>query len=992
MANDEYDKVELPAIQTLQALGWSYISGLELSPENENKERHSFRDVILEKRLTNSLKKINPWINDDNIRKIIYDLTRKPYTNLLEANEAIWNNIVKYISVSQDLGKGNQNQTVKIIDFDNIENNDFLVTNQFKIDGGYGNIIPDLILFINGLPIGVIECKSPYTSSDPIEAGIEQLRRYANLRGQGDEGCEKLFHFNQLMISTSGAIAKVGTISSNIEHYLEWKDPYPYRIEDIKDNSQTILLHGLCDRKNILDIIQNFTVFENDNNRKIKKIPRYQQYRGVLKTIERLKTGTTKQEKSGVIWHTQGSGKSLTMLFLTFKIRRDKELSGYKLVFLTDRKDLDRQLSSTFSNVDGETVNRAASVNKLRELLSNDASDLITSTIQKFQENSTDGVYPLLNASDKVIILADEAHRTQYGGLGAAINQALPNAPKIAFTGTPLIKTQKTNNEFGSYIDTYTIEQAVNDGATVQIVYEGREAKLKVTGDSLDILFDEYFSDKSDEEKAEIKKKFGTQRAILEAPQRIRHVCIDIIKHFEEHIKPNGFKAMIVTASRNAAIIYKQMLDELNARESAVIISGKHNDETKYHPYTDSIKHEKQIKDFKKPFGDGEKQSNLSFLIVKDMLLTGFDAPICQAMYIDRMLSDHNLLQAIARVNRTAEGKSRGFIVDYFGLSDYLTEALEVFSSDDIQGALKELKDEIPLLKNAHTRVISHFKGIDLKDTEKCVLELKNEEKRHNFQSDFLKFSKQMDVVLPSKQALPFISDLKALGKIALGASRLYRDNQISVTSSGEKVRKLIEEHVYSLGIDPKIKPVELFDIDFKKKVDEHKSDQAKASEIEYAIKHHISIKLEEDPVYYKSLAAKLEELISKFGERWNDLQKSLFEFYDNIEINKDNKAKDLGLNTIEYAFYGILMEVLSKEETLIDEQTHLEVLEIVKELVKFIDEATQIIDFFKKQDEQKEIRRKIRQAIFDKEWGTPAIVKAVSEEFMSIAKKHFND
>ncbi|MBN8646747.1 MAG: HsdR family type I site-specific deoxyribonuclease [Caulobacterales bacterium] len=994
MANDEADIVETPALKLLQSLGWKYIEGNKLSPELlpvELRERNSFKDVILENRLAAAIKRINPWISEENQRKIIHDFTKRQFTNTFEANQTIWNEIVSYLSIAQDLGSGNKGQTVKIIDFDNIENNEFLCCNQFKVQGLTQNIIPDIVLFVNGLPLVVIECKSPY-ATNPLEAGIDQLRRYANIRDpSNNEGCEKLFHYNSMMVSTFGNGAAVGTISSRMEHYLEWKDPYPFVVDDENKTSQKVLITGLFSRGNFLDILQNFTIFEPVDGRIIKKIARYQQFRGVLKTIERLKSGTNRKDKSGVIWHTQGSGKSLTMVFLTVKLRRDPELRNYKLVFLTDRTQLDKQLTDTFSGAQSETIYHAKSVKDLRALLQKDSSDIITAMVQKFQESSEDGGFPLLNASDKIIVLADEAHRTQYGNLGAAINQALPNAPKIAFTGTPLIKTQKTNNEFGSYIDTYTIEQAVKDGATVQILYEGREAKLKVTGDSLDALFDEYFGDKSKEEQAAIKKKYGNAQAILEAPQRIRRVCIDILKHYREHILPNGFKAMIVTSSRNAAIVFKQMLDEeINAPESAVIISGKHNDAPKYLPFTDATKQKQQIEDFKKPYGTGKNQSNLGILIVKDMLLTGFDAPICQVMYLDRKLTDHNLLQAIARVNRTAAKKQRGFIVDYYGLSDYLTEALEMFSSDDLSGALIELKNEIPHLKAAHTRAMAHFKSLDINDTEECILLLADEQKRHDFQSDFLKFSKQMEIVLPDKAALPFVADLKILGKIAIGARNRYRDNQLNISGAGEKVKKLIEEHIYALGIDPKIAPVDLLAKDFKEKLNEHKSAKSKASEIENAIKHHISIKLDEDPEYYKSLSNRLEEIIAKAGEKWEILVQMLLEFGDDIEKKHQEAAQDLGLNQTELSFYNILMSELSKANESIDEETHQRVKDVVSELVKMMETATQIIGFFEKEDEQKEVRRNIKRTILDQPFGTIELVKAITDRFMELAKVKF--
>jgi type I restriction enzyme R subunit len=407
MASDELDKVELPALEQLQSLRWTYIEGSKLSPD-ESDERSSLKDVVLEKRLTTSLKRINPWINDENLRKVIRELTKTLYSNLVEANQGIWTHINQCISVMQDLGKGNKGQTVHIIDFEHPENNEFLCTNQFKVSGVNQNIIPDIILFVNGLPLAVLECKSPYITN-PMEAGINQLLRYANRRApENDEGAEKLFHYNLMMVSTHRDKARVGTITSRMEHYLEWKDPYPLTVEQVgsAEGSQDVLIAGLFTKANFLDILQNFTVFEPVDGRVIKKIPRYQQFRAVHKTIERLRTGTTAKDKSGVIWHTQGSGKSLTMVFLSIKMRRDANLRDYKLVFLTDRTQLDNQLTSTFTNTQGETIHHANSVKDLKEFLAKDSSDIVTAMVQKFQENADDLEFPVLNESDKIIVVA----------------------------------------------------------------------------------------------------------------------------------------------------------------------------------------------------------------------------------------------------------------------------------------------------------------------------------------------------------------------------------------------------------------------------------------------------------------------------------------------------------------------------------------------------------------------------------------------------------
>ena len=601
MSQPEFIYVEQPALDQLQSNGWSYKDGREIAPDKSN-IRSSFKEVVLTPNLEQAIQRINPWISEENLRKIVRDITLIQTSTLMEANQWVWERITQYFSVEQDLGKGRRGQTVKLIDFENIKNNEFLCINQFKVQGLTQNIIPDIILFVNGLPLGVIECKSPY-ATDPMEKGITQLLRYANLRNsENNEGCQKLFNYNQVMISSHRDGAKVGTISSLYEYYLEWKDPFPTDKSELGENpnSQKVLIEGLLKPKKFLDIIQNFIIFEVEEGRTIKKIARYQQFRAVQKTIFRLKSSGDRKQKGGVIWHTQGSGKSLTMVFLTQKIRRDPLLRDYKLVFLTDRTQLDEQLTKTFQGAQGETVLNAKSVSDLKELLRKDSSDLITSTIQKLEEDDLD--FACLNNSDRIIVLTDEAHRTQYGTLGAAINTALPNAPKIAFTGTPLISSQKTVNEFGAYIDQYTIEQAVADGATLQILYEGREAITKVTGDSLDALFERYFKDKTPEEKNAIKKKYGTQRAVLEAPKRIEWVALDLVEHYREKIMPNGFKVMIVTSSREAAVTYKKKLDEIpDAPDSAVIISGDHNDPPEMVQWTNKTEHQKAIENFKNP-------------------------------------------------------------------------------------------------------------------------------------------------------------------------------------------------------------------------------------------------------------------------------------------------------------------------------------------------------------------------------------------------------
>jgi type I restriction enzyme R subunit len=998
MDQDELDKAELPAIAQLQQLGWKYVHGTQLTPEAG--ARAYQRDVVLINHLESAIKHINPWISDENLRKVSREITHPVCTGLMEYNHSFYTTLVNYLSVEQDLGKGRKGQTVKIIDFDNIDNNEFICTSQFKVEGINQNIIPDILCFVNGLPLAVIECKSPYITN-PIAEGINQLRRYANLRyPHADlskcEGADKLFWYNQLMVSSCRDQAKVGTISSGGQHYGDWKDAYPFtddELDGVDTTAQQRLLAGLFNKVSFLDIIQNFIIFEPIEGKLIKKVARYQQFRAVNKVIERLKTGETRKDKSGIVWHTQGSGKSLTMVMLAVKMRRDPVLQQYKLVFITDRTQLDEQLSSTFRDAQGETVYNADSVASLKTLLKKDSSDLVTAMVQKFQDAEKEGGFTDLNPSDKIIVLADEAHRTQFGGLAMVINAALPNAPKVGFTGTPLLKTQKMSNAFGGYIDQYKINEAVEDGATVRLLYEGREVKTDVSGESLDKLFDEYFSEYTEEQQQEIKKKYGVERAVREAPARIRWVCIDLLKHYREHIQPDGLKAMIVTGSRHAAALYKKTLDELGAPPSEVIISGDHNDPAELAQYTDKVHQKKAIADFTKPL----KENPTAFLIVKDMLLTGFDAPIAQVMYIDRKLQDHTLMQAIARVNRTYAGKSCGFIVDYHGLSEYLIEALELFSSEDVDGAYQSLKDEIPKLKATHTVAMGFFKDAlsrtKVRDIDLCVIALKEDEVRGQFEIAFKRFAKQMNIILPDVGASPFVPDLKFLGKVHNAARNRYRDEGLDLSGVGEKVRRLVDEHILSTGVDPKIPPIDLLAANFKEILNEVKSDESKASEIESAIKHHITVNLEDDPEYYKALSLKLKDIILKNAGKWEQQLEFLLEMVDTIEVNHKKAADDIGLSETEYAFYNILMAEVTaiQGSDVVDAVTFDEIKFTTQTLVDTFNEATQIVDFFSKLDEVKRMKKEIKRAILDQSFGDPRLVKVVQERFMKLGENKFS-
>ncbi|WP_232787113.1 type I restriction endonuclease subunit R [Planococcus sp. MB-3u-03] len=665
----EMTEVEVPLIEQLQSYGYTYLTGAEI---DDRKERRATGSFVLEKRFVQAVRKLNPWINESNLDKILGEFTIIAEPDDFVANQSVHNKLFGHgLVAQQDLGTGKKSHTVQLFDFEQIENNDFLVVNQIRYENAKGTIKPDVVLYINGLPLVVIECKSPKLKWDKqLPEGVKQFNRY-------QETHPKLFWYNQMLIVTSRDRARIGTIGARPQHYGLWKDPYPLTIEEVgSERPQDILVAATLRKEAVLDLMWNFIVYDG----KVKKLARYQQYRAVNKTIERMLTEHKPENRGGVVWHTQGSGKSLTMVFLAMKLRRLKELENPMLVIVTDRQDLDNQITKTFNNCNFPNPTQARSVTDLQQQLSKGPGTTIMTLIQKFQGAEEDGTgFPIVSKSSNIIVMTDESHRSQYKGLALNMRKALPNASFIAFTGTPIDqKKRSTTGKFGSYIDKYTIEQAVADGATVPIMYESRLPQLQVKGETLDELFKRVFHEYDEDGRERIKQKYVNEELVLTSPDRMEQIAIDLVQHFEQHILVNGYKAQVVAVSRAAAVKYKELIDLYAGGnfEAAVIFSAGQNDVKEMREYHITKQEEKDlIERFKKPF----HEDKLAMLIVCDKLLTGFDAPIEQVMYLDRPLREHNLLQAVARTNRKYdENKHYGLIVDYFGVSRFLDEALEI--------------------------------------------------------------------------------------------------------------------------------------------------------------------------------------------------------------------------------------------------------------------------------------------------------------------------
>jgi type I restriction enzyme, R subunit len=979
----EENLVEIPAVERFQKLGWTYHA-----PDLLDFERSSYHEVILAKRLGAALQKLNPWISDENVQKAIRAVTHVQATSLIEANEKLHTILTYGISLEQDRGDGRRNYPVHFIDFDRPWENDLIVTRQFKVKGSKKHVIADVVLFVNGIPLVIIEAKSPTLGEKWLPEAVDQLLRYQEVGdGFNGMGAPRLFETAQVLVVTCLEQARYGTILTPQRYYFGWKVPYPLSADDLKKelgktpNRQELLMYGLLTPENLLDIVRNFIAFERDpkTGRTVKKLCRYQQYAAVNKALDRARTVKKPSERGGVVWHTQGSGKSLTMLWLALKLRRDPLHDNPTLVIVTDRIDLDEQITGTFQRCGFPNPVEAESVRHLNELLTGPPGLTVLTTVQKFQqlgEGSGNGSrrvdrgeFPVLSTATNIFVLADEAHRTQYGGLAASMRQALPNAAFLGFTGTPIDKQDRsTLTTFGPYIDTYTIEQSVADGATVPIFYESRLPELRIVGQSLDKIFDHVFADRTPEEREAIKKRYGTEEAIAGAPKRIEAICLDLIDHFTKFIYPNGFKAQIVTPTRDAAVTYKETLDKLNAPQSAIVISGSNDDKE------DLVRWHSSGEAKKKTIGRFLKEDDpLAILVVCDMLLTGFDAPVEQVMYLDSSLKEHSLLQAIARVNRPCgDKKTYGLIVDYWGVSEALQEALAIFSPTDIKGALNPKGDELPRLQARHAAVLRFFQKVrDKNDLDQCVAVLEPEDTRAEFEAAFRRFAQSMDMVMPDPKALPYYADVKWLGKVRQTARARFQDTRMDISDCGEKVRKLIEEAIVAEGIEILVQKVSLLSKEFDEKVDALKSDEAKASEMEHAIRAEIHVRLEENPAFYTSLKEQLERIIEDRKASRIEQAKQL-ELLKSLIVDLKNEAgaaEKLGLSENGFAIFGVLAKG--------PEATGDKVSETVaswgtddsrKELASLIEEAVEpfidLVDWIHKADIERQLRQQVKRQL----------------------------
>ena len=1050
-AVSEYSEVEQPFLQQLAAQGWTVVDqGCAAIPQNPATSlRTSFREWLLPGVFDAAVRRINttpnghPWLADRQLDDLRNQLLRQPNRTLLEANEAVQALLLK-AQVDMNEATGERDPVVRLIDFQHPENNQFHAINQFRIDtpGCVRQfIIPDIVLFVNGIPLAVVECKKgSETCANPMQEAFVQLQRYMRKRVDTalaglKEGEPRLFHSNLLLIRSSGTAADYGCITSGEEHFYAWKTLHPQSDAGLEGmNAQQQLVAGMLTQHNLLQILRTSAVFmDTDGGPRIKVVCRYQQFRAAHKITQRLRDGVTAMERSGVVWHTQGSGKSLTMVFLARMLRASSDLNDYKIILVNDRTDLEDQLCNTATLIGGR-VRVIDTRHGLRQHLASDSSDINMVMVHKFQEHKETlsnkvaealGTYlampagktfGVVNTSERIVLLIDEAHRTQSSDLGNNLFEAFPNATRLAFTGTPLLTERhgekKTHKRFGEYIDTYRLLDSVNDGATLQILYEGKTADSALNEKSaFDEKFDDLFKNRSEDELLAIKKKYGATGDILEAENRIHAIAKDLVKHYIDNILPNGFKAQVVCHSKLACVRYQNgiraalaervaleqgqvqpdvnLIARLQFLKTAVVISSDGTNEAAFitHARKEAAR-VKAVDNFCKGFDlhDPDKASTgIAFLIVCDMLLTGFDAPIEQVMYIDKRLREHTLLQAIARTNRVKKGKTRGYIVDYIGLANHLTDALTLYAASDemqeLHDGLQNITSELPVLEERYQRLLQHFDAMGVQDMKAfttgatphlegsaavvhaAVKALKDEKKRADFEVYLKKFLMSLDIILPHTSAQPYRVPANRFSYILQVAKERYKDASLDLGDAGEKVKALINEHLISLGINPKVQPVELLAPDFLEKLAAHSggNSEAKASEMEHAIRKHCTVHHDEDPAFFRSLSAKVDALIEKHQDQWDLLADKLCELRGEAMTGRQ-KGED-GMSQEATTFYAHIIQVGFDGGTL-EPHDKTAFKALMEASVDILQSTIGSIDFWQNPDKQKRVRSLIKTEI----------------------------
>ncbi len=968
---------QIPALRTLQQLGFSYLSPEECAVERKGR----FGRILLESVLTGQLRRLNKIsfkrrevpFSEENITKAIEALRDIPFEGLVRTSEKVYDLLTLGKSLDQTINGETKGFTLRYIDWQNPHNNSFHVAAEFEVEriGSKETRRPDIVCFVNGIPFVIIECKRP-DEKDSLQKAINQ-----NIRNWQEDEIPHLFTYCQLALALNKNDGSYGTTGTPIKFWAKWREMQdasvqvrsvvnsPLRgeehaklfkgafafaregfeeqmFDDREPTAQDHLLWNLCRPERLIELTRQFILY--DEGGAVKKIARYQQYFSIKATLDRVRQRDVQgRRKGGVIWQTQGSGKSLSMVLLGKALALDEQISNPRIVIVTDRIDLDEQITKTFYQC-GKEPKQARTGAELIELLKDERVSVITTVLFKF-ETAARAVKELSRLKDDIFVLVDESHRSQYGEANIKMQQALPGACYIGFTGTPLMKEEKsTAGRFGGFIEpAYTIRDAVADEAVVPLLYEGRHVLQDVNQKPVDMMFDSLCEGLTKEQKADLKRKFAARDELNRLQSRLYLIAWNVTQHFVKQWKGTGFKGQLTAPGKKEALMLKDFFDQFGKVSTEVIISGPteienpeehqrvEKDESVERFWKAMMQKYGTEKEYNRRIIDAfKKGEDPEILIVVDKLLTGFDAPRNVVLYISRNLKGHTLLQAIARVNRLHPGKDHGFIIDYYGVVSELHDALELYSSlegkfdqEDLDGMLTNITEEAERLPALHDALWDLFKEVrNKKDEEAFELALGAKEVRGDFYTRLWRFCRVLKLAASSiqwvnsttpdrarryKDDAAFFQKLRASVKLRYAEEIDYRDYE-------KQIQKMLNTYVQAEEVIQVVEPVNIFEREaFEKEVEKAKSPRAKADTIANRTKKTITEKMEEDPFFYRKLSALLQQAIDDYkAQRINEAQ-YLTKVIQIMEELRGGNVKDvpevLKQNDLSRALFGALKE-----------------------------------------------------------------------------------
>ena len=971
----EINASQRPALALFEAMGYTYIS-----PADCDKQRGSRYHVLLRDILRGQLRRLNRYVyagaenefSAANIERAMEDLDEPLTDGLVRTSEKIYDALLLGKSYPETVGDGKMlSFNLRYIDWDNPQNNVFHVTEEFAVDSRdrQHNARPDIVLFINGIPFAVIECKAPHI---PVEEAVGQM-----IRNQQAAYIPHLFKFAQFVAATNKNAVKYATVGTPKKFWSVWKEQdadwlqprLKALIPDRMPTEQDRNIVSLFSRERVFELIRYFILFDAN----VKKVCRYQQFfavREIMKTIAESDEHGNRQ--SGVIWHTQGSGKSLTMVMLAKYILMELKDCHPRVVIVTDRKELDAQIAATFAHT-RLTPARATSGRHLVELVNSARADVITSIINKFNTVERQEVK---NPSRDIFVLVDESHRSNYGLMATRMRSVFPNACYIGFTGTPLMKSEKnTMARFGRLIHKYTIRDGVEDGAIVPLIYEGRFVEQKVDEENIDLWFKQTTRRLTEAQREDLRRKWSSIRRLTSTDARIKRIALDISEHFIEGYKDTGFKAMLATNYKRDAIRYLQCFEQFGDLNCAVVISPPDMREgvddadegaddlvvsfwnKMMQQYGDADRYEEAIKN---RFCDGE----IDILIVCSKLLTGFDAPLCQVLYIDKELKEHGLLQAIARTNRLHEGKDYGLIVDYRGLIEKLDTAMDMYSGaglenfdgGDLKGVVVDVMSAIGNLRSAYTQLVELFAPVgSISDAEAVEVFLADDKMRQDFYTLLCAFGRALHLVLNAEQAYNALSKEERqkyqdtfifFSKVRRSVKLQYCD-AIDNAEYEPLMQNLLDTHLSVAGLKKITSPIDILNKDdFEKELEELGSLRSKADAIASRMTRSISKKRDENPAYYDSFSKRIRDALALYKEKviseaeYLAKMRTIMEDYHAGKSTVSYPAR-IKNNVHAQAFFGVLTALFDEVE---DERITPDfVAEVSEEITKIVASHSQV-------------------------------------------------